>query len=60
MDITEAFELVDDISEYDLKKNGFRDGTYKCFVYKDMLQLLKICEDASDGYCSLVTRAVNW
>ena len=40
MDITEAFELVDDISEYDLKKNGFRNGTYKCFVYKDIIQLI--------------------
>lgn len=40
MDITEAFELVDNISECDLKKNGFRNGTYKCFVYKDILQLI--------------------
>lgn len=40
MDIAEKFELIDSVSEYDLKKIGFKNGIYKCFIYKDILQFI--------------------
>ena len=40
MDIAETFELIDSVSEYDLKKIGFKNGIYKCFIYKDILQFI--------------------
>ena len=41
MDIIEKYKLNKNVTEKILSKNGFdKSGTYKCFVYKNIIQLI--------------------
>ena len=41
MDIIDKYKLNKNVTEKILSKNGFdKNGTYKCFVYKNIIQLI--------------------
>lgn len=40
MNITENYKLKKDVTENVLKQNGFRNKTFKCWVYKNIIQLI--------------------
>lgn len=41
MDIIDKYKLNKNVTEKILSKNGFdKSGTYKCFVYKNIIQLI--------------------
>lgn len=40
MYIHEIYSLNKNISDEKLKENGFKNGTYKCFIFKDIIQLI--------------------
>lgn len=40
MKIEKTYDLDRGVSNDVLKKNGFKNGTFRCYIYKDIIQLI--------------------
>ena len=53
----EKYKLSKNLTALKLRKNGFRNGTYRCNVYKDMFYFLMVIDvDNHDWSYQVVTK----
>lgn len=50
MNYIEKYKLNKNISEEKLSQNGFKNGTFKCFIYKELIQLVVHIDIESNYY----------
>ena len=46
----EKYKLSKNLTALKLRKNGFRNGTYRCNVYKDMFYFLMVIDEDNNDW----------
>ena len=46
----DKYSLNENITEKTLNKNGFKNGTFKCYVYKNIIQLIIRIDTENDWW----------